>query len=82
MTIVEKTDSQRHRRDINLCKPASVPDATGFSGVAADETEIKPSVFFADSAEENSTPSKSVPISSSIGRITAQKPAISKDKEL
>lgn len=82
MTIFEKLDMQRHRRDINLCKPVSLPDATGFSGVAPDEIETKPSVFFADCSEEHSTRAKTVPITKSIGRIPAQKQATSKDKEV
>ena len=82
MTIFEKIDTQRHRRDINLCKPVSQPDATGFSGIAPNEIEAKPSAFFADYSEEHSTPAKSVPIAKSISRIAAEKPAISKDKEV
>jgi len=80
MTIFERIDRQRHRRDINLCKPVSQPDATGFSGVAPDE--IQPPSFFADYSEEHSTSEKSAPIAKSIGRVAAQKPAISKDKEV
>ena len=82
MTIFEKIDTQRHRRDINLCKPVSQPDATGFSGVASDEIEAKTSAFFADYSEEHSTSAQSVPIAKSIGRSATQKPAISKDKEV
>ena len=82
MTIFEKIDTQRHRRDINLCRPVSLPDATGFSGVAADEIDAKPSSFFADYSEEHSMPAKSVPIAKSIGRSATQTPAISKDKEV
>ncbi len=82
MTIFEKRDTERHRRDINLCKPVSLPDATGFSGSAPEEIEAKTSVFFADYSEEHTTPAKSTPITQSIGRTAAQKPAISKDKEV
>lgn len=83
MTIFEKVDTHRHRRDINLCKPVSLPDATGFSGVAPDEIETKPSsVFFADYTEEHSAPAKPVPIAKSIRSIAAQRPAISKDKQV
>jgi len=81
MIIFEKIDTERHRRDMNLCKPVSQPDATGFSGAAPDEMETKPSAFFADYSEEHSTPAKSVPIAKLISRIAAQKSAISKDKE-
>ena len=83
MTIFEKIDMQRHRRDINLCKPVSQPDATGFSGVAPDEIETKSSsAFFADYTEEHSSPAKSVPIAKSIGRSGTQMPAMSKEKEV
>ena len=82
MTVFEKMDTQRHRRDINLCKPVSLPDATGFSGVAPDEVDAKTSAFFADYSEEHTTPTKSIPIAKSIGRTAAQEPAISKDKEV
>lgn len=81
MTISERVDTQRHRRDINLCPPVSQPDATGFSGEAPDEIETIPSAFFADYSEEQSTPPESSPIAKSISRSAAQKPAISKDKE-
>ena len=36
MSIFEKIDTARHRRDINLCKPQSEPDATGFSWAEPD----------------------------------------------
>ena len=80
MTIFERIDIQRHRRDINLCKPVSQPDATGFSGVGPDEIEAKRSAFFSDYSEEHSTPAKSVPIAKSISGAAAQKPATSKSK--
>lgn len=70
MTIFEKIDTQRHRRDINLCKPVSQPDATGFSGAVPDEIEAKPSVFFSDYSAEHSTPVKSIPIVKSIRKLT------------
>ena len=82
MTIFERIDTERHRRDINLCKPVSQPDATGFSGVSPDQIEARPSAFFADYSEEHSTPGKPEPIAKSISRIGAQKPAISKDHEV
>lgn len=82
MSIFEKIDTQRHRRDINLCPPVSQPDATGFSGEGPDEIEAKPSAFFADYSEEHSSPPKSASIAKLIGRNAIQKPAISKDKEV
>ena len=36
MSIFEKIDIERHRRDIYVCSPVSQPDATGFSGAEAD----------------------------------------------
>lgn len=77
MPIFEKIDMERHRRDINLCKPVSQPDATGYSGVESDEIRTNPSPFFADISEEHSTPAKSAPIA-----IAPRKPAISRDKEV
>lgn len=70
MTIFEKIDMQRHRRDINLCKPVSQPDATGFSGAGSDEIEAKPSAFLSGHSAEQSTPAKSVPIAKSIRKLT------------
>jgi len=81
MTIFEKINTERHRRDINLCRPVSQPDATGFSGTEPDATDAKLSAFFADCPEENNTPEKSVPITKSIGQFAAEKPAQSKGKE-
>lgn len=81
MSIFEKIDTERHRRDINLCKPVSQPDATGYSGVGPDEMAAKPTAFFADYSEEHSTPAKPGLLAKSISRIAGQKAAISKDKE-
>ena len=39
MKIFEKIDTVRHRRDINLCRPVSQPDATGFSGAEPEAME-------------------------------------------
>ncbi len=82
MNIFEKIDTQRHRRDINLCKPVSQPDATGFSGVESDAIDTKQSVLFADNSEEPGAPGKSVPIAKSVGRIAPPKPSISEGKEV
>ena len=76
MPIFEKIDMERHRRDINLCKPVSQPDATGYSGVEPDENRTIPSPLFADFSEEHSTPA-----TATIARAP-QKPAISRDKEV
>lgn len=80
MTIFEKIDTHRHRRDLDLCKAVSQPDATGFSGVVPDEAEAKPCAFFADDIEEDSLEAKSAPIAKSTGNTAAQEPTISKDK--
>ena len=79
MAIFEKIDRQPDRRDTNLCKPVSQPDATGFSGVSSDETDATPCAFFADDSEEDSLQQNSVPIAGSIGDTAAQKPGISND---
>ncbi len=42
MKIFEKIDIERHRKDINLCKPVSQPDATGFSEAEPDATPNPP----------------------------------------
>lgn len=81
MSIFEKIDMGRHRRDINLCKPVSQPDATGYSGVEPGAIEVIPSVSFADNSGEDSIPGRPEPIVKPTGRIVAQEPAISKDKE-
>lgn len=70
MAIFEKIDMQRHRRDINLCKPVSQPDATGFSGAGPDEIEAKPSASLSGHSAEHSTPVKSIPIVKSIRKLT------------
>ena len=82
MSIFERIDRERHRRDINLCKPVSQPDATGFSGVEPDAIEAKPSALFAEYSEEHSVPENSGLIAKSIGRIAPQKPVISQDKKV
>ena len=58
MRIFEKIDTARHRRDINLCRPVSQPDATGFS-VAEPDGIPNPSASFEDYSEEHTIPAKS-----------------------
>jgi hypothetical protein len=66
MSIFEKIDTTRHRRDINLCKPVSQPDATGFSVEEPDATKLNPPAFSDDYSTEHTIPGKSVtPIGSS-----------------
>ena len=60
MSIIEKSDVERHRRDINLCRSVSQPDATGFSVVEPDEIKPNPSAFSEDYSREHAIPGKSV----------------------
>jgi len=78
MSIFEKIDTARHRRDINLCRPVSQPDATGFSVAEPDAIPMS----FEYSAEEPPIPAKSVtPIANSVRRLNLQGPATSKSTE-
>lgn len=81
MSIVGKKDIDRHRKDIYLCKPVSLPDATGFSGVEPDTVEGS-SAFGADYSEEHSIREKAAQIARSIGRIVPQKSGISQVKRV
>jgi len=60
MSIFEKIDTERHRRDINLCRPVSQPDATGFSGAEPEAIELIPSAFIEDYSTEHTIHGKSV----------------------
>jgi hypothetical protein len=60
MSIIEKSDVERHRRDINLCRPVSQPDATGFSVAEPGAIKPNPSAFSDDYSREHSMPGKSV----------------------
>jgi len=75
MRIIEKSDVERHRRDINLCRPVSQPDATGFSVAEPDETKPDPSTLSDDYSREHAVPGKSV---TPIGFIGTQVPNVSK----
>jgi hypothetical protein len=77
MSIFEKIDTARHRRDIYLCRPVSQPDATGFSGAEPDAIP-NPSGSLEDSLEEPVIPVKSVtPLANSAHRLNPQKPPVS-----
>ncbi len=68
MKIFEKIDTARHRRDINLCRPVSQPDATGFS---VDETETiqpNPSALVEEHTEEHTSSGNSVIPAGSIAK--------------
>ena len=71
MSIIEKSDVERHRRDINLCRPVSQPDATGFSVAEPEEIKPNPSAFSDDYSREHAIPGKSV---TPIGFIGTQAP--------
>jgi hypothetical protein len=60
MSIVEKIDTERHRRDIKLCRPVSQPDATGFSVAEAGAIEPNPSTFSSDYCGEHTIGGKSL----------------------
>jgi len=78
MSIFEKIDTERHRRDINLCRPISQPDATGFSVAEPDEIKPNPSAFSDDYSREHAIPAKSV---TPIGFIGTQAPGVSKSAQ-
>ena len=78
MSIIEKSDVERHRRDINLCRPVSQPDATGFSVEEQEAIEPNPSAFFDDSSREHAVPGKSV---APVGFIGTQAPGVSKSTQ-
>jgi hypothetical protein len=64
MSIIKKSDVERHSRDINLCRQVSQPDATGFSVAEPDEIMLNPSAFSEDYCREHTIPSKwATPIS-------------------
>jgi hypothetical protein len=75
MKIFEKRDTERHRRDINLCKPLTQPDATGFSGDETQAIEPNPSALVEDYPGEHTCSGDSV---IPTGSIRTQAPTISK----
>lgn len=78
MSIFEKIDTERHRRDINLCRPVSQPDATGFSVAESDAIKPNPSAFSDDYSGEHTIPGKSV---TPIGFIGTQAIGVSKSTQ-
>jgi len=78
MSIFKKIDTERHRRDINLCRPVSQPDATGFSVVELDEIKPTPSAFSDDYSREHTIPEKPV---TPIGFVGTQAPGVSKSTQ-
>ena len=81
MTVFEKINMESQRRGIDLGRPVSQPDATGFSGTESDATDTMPSAFFAECPEEDYVSETSVPITKSTSNCAAEKPAESKGKE-
>jgi len=72
MTIFEKIDTVRHRRDINLCKPVSQPSTAEVSPAEPGASKPKPATFLKHSTTESAIPANSVtPIS------TPETPAVS-----
>ena len=78
MSIIEKSDVERHRRDINLCRPVNQPDATGFSVAEPDAIKPTPLAFFEDFSGEHTIPGKSV---TPIGFLGTQAPGVSKSTQ-
>jgi len=78
MSIIEKSDVERHRRDINLRRPVSQPDPTGFSVAEPDAIKPNPSAFSDDYSTEHSIAGKSV---TPIGFIGTQAPGVSKSTQ-
>jgi hypothetical protein len=78
MSIIEKSDVERHRRDIDLCRPVSQRDATGFSVAEPDAIKPNPSAFSDDYLREHSIPGKSV---TPIGFIGTQALGVSKSTQ-
>jgi hypothetical protein len=68
MSIIAKTDRERHRKDINLCRPTSQPEATGFPLAEPEAIRPNPSTFSDDYSGEHAIPGKSgVPTANSAG---------------
>jgi hypothetical protein len=82
MSIIEKRDLERHRRDIYLCKPVIQPGTTGFSPAEPGVMNPTPSRIFRDSLSESTIPGKSVtPISGPITMIDHQALPVSKSSQ-
>lgn len=75
MQIFEKIDTARHRRDINLCRPVSQPDATGILG--AEPKAIEP-ILSASIEDHSAEPGKSVTPTLVVG---SQPVAVSKETQ-
>jgi len=80
MSIFEKTDRARHRRDINLCRPVSQPDATGFS-VAEPDATPNPAELSYESSQGPAIPAKTVTSIGNSMRLGPLRPPITKSTE-
>jgi len=77
MTIFEKIDTERHRRDINLCKPLSRPCTAEVSPAEPGAGKPKPPVSLKHSTAESAISANSAtPISTPIRRIDQETPAV------
>jgi len=82
MSIFEKIDTERHRRDIYLCKPVSEVRAAEVSTAEPNARKPNPSTFLKDSTAESAIPANSVtPMSGSIRLIEHETPAVSKSTQ-
>jgi hypothetical protein len=76
MTIFEKIDRVRHRRDINLCKPVTQPNTAEVSPAEPDASKPKLPAFLKQSTTESAMLVKSVtPISTPIKLMDQETPA-------
>jgi hypothetical protein len=82
MSIVEKIDTERHRRDIYLCKPVVQPSTAGFSPAEPEGMKPNLSTFLKDSTTESAIPPSSVtPIARPISLIGDETPPVSKSTQ-
>ena len=78
MSIFEKIDRVRHRRDINLCKPVIQPNTAEVSPAEPNASKPKPPTFLKQSTAESAILAKSVtPISTPIKLMDRETPVVS-----
>ena len=82
MSIFEKIDTERHRRDIYLCKPVSQPSTADVSPAEPDARKPNSSTSLKNSTTESAIPANSVtPISSPMSLIDHETSAVSKSTQ-
>ena len=82
MSIFEKIDPERHRRDIYLCKPVSQPSPVSVSPPEPEARKRGLSRFLKDLTTESAIPAKLVtPISSPANLIDQETRAVSNRTE-